>query len=267
MVGKAFFIKLYLNTAMGEYFDPQVSVAIDLLRYNHRIVAFTGAGISTASGIEDFRSPGGLWEQYNPLQYANYSVFLKTPEYYWELERAMIPRFEKARPNKAHKALVKLEKMGKLQAIITQNMDNFHQEAGSKIPVIELHGNKNLAHCMDCQSPIKRSYLTKWLKHHTGVPVCPKCGGRIKTDVVLFNEPFAEDLLEQAAEQAENCDIMLVLGTSLTVFPANQIPLLARKAGAKLIFINKDPTFMDKYATLRILGDVEVYLPYLVNNL
>ncbi|MHA1795292.1 MAG: SIR2 family NAD-dependent protein deacylase [Promethearchaeota archaeon] len=252
---------------MGEYFDPQISVAIDLIRYHEHIVAFTGAGISTSSGIEDFRSPGGLWEQYNPLQYANYSVFLKKPHYYWELERAMIPRFEHARPNKAHKALVKLEKMGKLQAIITQNMDNFHQEAGSKVPVIELHGNKNRAYCMDCHTPIKRSFLTKWLKHNSGIPICPVCGGRIKTDVVLFNEPFAEDLLEQATEFAENCEIMLVLGTSLSVFPANQIPLLARKMGAKLILINKDPTFMDKYATLRILGDLETYLPFLVSNI
>ncbi|MCF2140886.1 MAG: NAD-dependent protein deacylase [Candidatus Lokiarchaeota archaeon] len=252
---------------MGEYFDPQISIAIDLLRYSNKIVAFTGAGISTASGIDDFRSPGGLWTQFNPLKYANYSVFLKTPKYYWQLEKALIPKFENAKPNKAHKALVSLEKKGKLKAIITQNIDNFHQDAGSKVPIVELHGNMNHAYCMDCYTPIKRNYILKWLKRKSGIPICPKCGGRIKTNIVLFNEPIAEDLLEEATKYAEDCEIMLVLGSSLTVFPANQIPLLARKAGAKLIFINKDPTFMDKYATLRMLGNLETYLPMIINSI
>ncbi|MHA2001875.1 MAG: SIR2 family NAD-dependent protein deacylase [Promethearchaeota archaeon] len=252
---------------ISEWFDPQLSIAIDLLRYSKNVVAFTGAGISTESGIADFRSPGGLWELYNPLKYANYNIFLKNPEYYWELERELIPIFAKAKPNKAHKALVELEKKGKLKAIITQNIDNFHQIAGSKVPIIEIHGNANNAHCMDCGVPIKRSYISKHIKNGEKIPICPKCGGRIKTEVVLFNEPIAEDKLEEATDWAEKCDIMLVLGSSLSVFPANQIPLLARKSGAKLIFINRDQTFMDKYATLRLLGNLGTYLPLLVNDL
>lgn len=252
---------------MSEWFDPQVAVAIDLLRYSKNIVVFTGAGISTPSGIDDFRSPGGLWEQFNPLKYANYTIFLKKPEYYWELERVMTPRFEKAKPNKVHKAIVELEKKTNLKAIITQNIDNFHQEAGSKVPIIELHGNVNEIHCMDCHCAIKRSYIQKRIKAGDLVPKCPNCGGRVKPNILLFNEPIVEDVLEEATEYAEKCDLMLIFGSSLSVFPANQIPLLARKAGAKLIFINRDPTFMDKYATLRMLGDLETYLPMIVRSL
>jgi len=252
---------------MAEWFDPQISVAIDLIRYSKYIVAFTGAGISTASGISDFRSPDGLWEKFNPLKYANYTVFLKEPKYYWELERVLIDEFDNAKPNKSHKALVQLEKKGKLKAIITQNIDNFHQDAGSSVPTIELHGNAKNAHCMDCMAPIKRKYIQKRLKVSDNVPLCPNCGGRIKTEVVLFNEPIAEDLLEKATMYAERCDLMLVLGSSLSVFPANQIPLLAKKNGARLIFINKDQTYMDRYATVRLLGDMNVYLPLLISEI
>ncbi|MHA1674351.1 MAG: SIR2 family NAD-dependent protein deacylase [Promethearchaeota archaeon] len=252
---------------MVELLNPQLGIAIDLLRYSKNIVAFTGAGISTPSGIDDFRSPGGLWEQFNPLKYANYTVFLKNPEFYWELERAMMPAYEKAKPNKAHKALVELEKKGNLKAIITQNADNFHQDAGSKVPIIEIHGNINRVHCMDCHTTIKRSYIQKRLKQGDDVPKCPECGGRVKPDVVLFNEPVADDLLEEATYYAENCDLMLILGSSLSVFPANQIPLLARKAGAKLIFINRDRTYLDKYATVALLGDLVVYLPLLTKSM
>ena len=252
---------------MAEYFDPQVSLAIDMLRYAKKVVVFTGAGISTDSGIPDFRSQGGLWEKYNPLKYANYNVFLKEPEYYWELERELQPIFKKAKPNKCHRKLVSLEKKGKLTAIITQNMDNFHQDAGSKVPIIEIHGNVHKAHCMDCGISLKRSYIDKRLSAGDSVPKCKKCGGRIKTDVVLFNEPIVEDLLEEATKYAEDCDVFMVLGSSLSVFPANQIPLLARKAGAKLIFINRDPTYMDKYASLRLLGELGTYLPLVINDI
>jgi NAD-dependent deacetylase len=250
---------------MAEWFDPQTSIAIDLIRYSKNIVAFTGAGISTASGIPDFRSPGGLWECFNPLKYANYDIFLEKPEYYWEMERALIDMFYKAKPNKSHKLLVKLEKKGKLKAIITQNIDNLHQKAGSKVPLIELHGNAKKAHCMDCGKTIKRNYITKRLRIGDTVPRCPYCEGRIKTGVLLFNEPMAEKKLVEATEYAEQCDLMLILGSSLTVFPANQIPLLAKKAGAKLVFINRDPTYMDRHASVRLLGDLGVYLPLIIS--
>ena len=117
---------------------------------------------------------------------------------------------------------------------------------------------------MDCKKAIKQNYIAKRLKVGDIVPCCPYCGGRIKTEVLLFNEPMAEDKLAEATEYAEKCDLMLILGSSLTVFPANQIPLLAKKAGAKLIFINLDPTYMDRHANVRLLGDLGVYLPLII---
>ena len=251
---------------ISEWFDPQLSIAIDLLRYSKNEVAFTGAGISTESGIADFRSPGGLWELYNPLKYANYNIFLKNPEYYWELERKLGEIFLKAKPNIGHKSLVKLEKKGKLKAIITQNMDNLQQKARSKIPIIELHGNAQKAYCMDCKKPISRKYINKNLKKSEEIPACPYCSGRIKTNVILFHEPLAQDVLKTARSWAEKCDVMLILGSFLTVYPANQIPVIAKKAGATLIFINNEPTHYDKYATLRMLGEIGNYLPLIVSG-
>jgi NAD-dependent protein deacetylase/lipoamidase len=249
---------------MVEWFDPQTSVAIDLFRYSENIVVFTGAGISTDSGIPDFRSPGGIWERFNPEKYGNYNVFLSEPKYYWELEREYMKAIGKAKPNISHKALVRLEKMGKLKAIITQNIDNLHQMAGSTVPIIEIHGNASQAHCLECKTEIKRKIINKKLKKSTGVPTCPKCGGKIKTDVILINEPIAEDLFYQAIEYAEGCDLFIVIGSSLEIYPANQLPIFARKGGAKIIFINKQQTYMDKYCTLRLLGNVSAYLPTLV---
>ena len=251
---------------MSHWFDPQTSLAIDIIKNAKNIVAFTGAGISTESGIPDFRSAGGLWSQFDPAKYADYNVFLKNPEYYWELERKLGKIFLKAKPNIGHKSLVKLEKKGKLKAIITQNMDNLQQNAGSKIPIVELHGNALKAYCMDCSKLISRKYINKNLKKSEEIPICPYCSGRIKTNVVLFNEPLAQDVMKTAISWAEKCDVMLILGSYLAVHPANQIPLIAKKAGAKLIFINNEPTHYDKYATLRMLGRLGDFLPLIVSG-
>lgn len=256
---------------MAEWFDPQIGLVIDLLRYAENIVILTGAGISTASGISDFRSPGGLWEKYNPLKYANYNVFLKKPEYYWELERDLVPIFANAKPNPAHKALVDMERKlkGKLKVIITQNIDNFHQLAGSKVPIIEIHGNVYRVRCLDCHQPIKRGYILKRFKMGDEIPACPYCGGRIKPDVLMFNEPMGDDLLEQAIKYTEECDVFIVLGSSLMVFPANQLPLIAKrnKKGGKVIHINQTPTIMDKHCTIRLLADLTTVLPSIVDRL
>lgn len=248
-------------------FDPQWSVAIDLLRYSKKIVILTGAGVSTESGLSDFRSPDGLWSRFDPNIYANYKVFLKNPELYWNLERAIIPEFSKAKPNATHRSIVKLQKRGTLQAIITQNIDNFHQKAGSTVPIVELHGNAYHVNCLDCKRSINRTYVTKRLKAGDVVPVCPFCKGRVKPGIILFEEPIADQVMNTAYEYAKNCDLMFVLGTSLLVFPANQIPLIAKKAGAKLIFINREPTYLDKHATLRFLGNIGEIFPTLIKEM
>ena len=249
-----------------ESFDPQWGPTIDLIRYAKNIIIFSGAGLSTESGIPDFRSPNGLWSRFDPSTYANYHYFLKDPQLYWELEKETIPIFAKAKPNVAHKAIVDLEKKSKLKGIITQNIDNLHQDAGSKVPVIEIHGNAYRAHCLDCEVEIKRGVILKQLKNGNSVPECPKCGGRIKTGVILFNEPMGDQVINEALKYTKDCDLMFVIGTSLWVYPANLIPLIARKNGAKLIFINKDPTPYDKYATVRMLGNVTDILPKLVRD-
>jgi NAD-dependent deacetylase len=249
---------------VSEFFDPYMGVAIDFMRYAKKIVVLSGAGISTDSGIPDFRSPGGLWSKYDPLKYANYNIFLKEPELYWEMEREMTPIFSNAKPNPAHKALVDLERRNTLKAIITQNIDGFHQMAGSKVPIIEMHGNVYNAHCLDCGTKIKRGYILKRLKMGEKVPECPECGGRIKTGVLLFNEPFGDQVINDALRYARDCDLMLILGTSLLVYPTNLVPLVAVKNGAKLIFINYSPTPYDKYAAVRLLGNVSKLLPELV---
>ena len=251
---------------MSHWFDPQTSLAIDIIRKSKNVVAFCGAGLSTESGIPDFRSVGGLWSQFDPAKYADYNVFLKNPEYYWELERKLGKIFLNAKPNSGHKSLVNLEKKGKLKAIITQNIDNLQQNAGSKIPIIELHGNALKVNCMNCCKVVSRKYINKKLKNSEEIPTCPYCGGRIKTNIVLFHQPLAQDIMKKAISWAEKCDVMLILGSYLAVYPANQIPLIAKKAGAKLIFINIEPTHYDKYATLRMLGQIGSYLPLIVSG-
>ncbi len=252
---------------MAEFFDPKVSIAIDLIRNAKKIVIFTGAGISTDSGIPDFRSNGGLWAKFDPNIYASYEVFLENPQYYWELEREVMSYCYKAKPNHSHKLITKLEKTGKIVAIITQNIDNLHQKSGSKVPIIELHGNGQKSHCMDCGIEVNKKYIYNKIKSiELEVPKCPKCNGKVKTDVVLFKEPLNKKTWKNATYYAENCDLIIVLGSSLTVFPGNQIPLLAKKAGAKLLFINKNPTTLDKHASLRLLGDLKTYLSLILKN-
>ena len=200
-----------------------------------------------------------MWEKFDPNIYANYDIFLKNPKYYWDLERAMIPIFAKAKPNPNHKAVVELEKKSMVDAIITQNIDNFHQMAGSRVPVIELHGSVYSAYCMDRGQRIKRGYLLKSIKQGRKIPVCPNCGGRVKTGAIMFNEPMADDVLEQAREVSRRSDLFLALGSSLQVYPANELPIIAKKAGAKLIYINREETLMDKYCDLRFLGNLIEY--------
>lgn len=227
----------------------------------------TGPGISADSGIQDFRVPGGIWERFNPMRYAEYSVFLRRPDYYWNLERNMIPMFANAKPNLNHHALVDLEKKKKIDILITQNFDNLHQIAGNKVPIIELGGNAYRASCMDCGINIKRGYILKRLNAGDNVPHCPICGGRIKTGILLFNEPIPEEIIESAINAAETCDLFVVIGSNLVVYPANNLPIIAKKAGSKVIYFNLDQTMMDKYCTLRFLGDIKTNFPPLVKQI
>jgi NAD-dependent deacetylase len=223
-------------------------------------VALTGAGVSTPSGIPDFRGPQGVWRVIDPEKF-DVEYFHKNPDEVWDLfVQYLLPAFD-VKPNPAHHALAELERLGKLCAVITQNVDMLHQAAGSK-NVIELHGALRDAVCINCGA---RYPLAEALKRRrAGAPRCPKCGGVLKPDVVFFGEPLPQQALKEAFMLAEMAEVFLAVGTSLAVYPANQLPVIAKKRGAKLVIINADETFYDFFADYIIRGKVEEVLPALV---
>mmetsp|Transcript_2217 Transcript_2217/g.2936 ORF Transcript_2217/g.2936 Transcript_2217/m.2936 type:complete len:265 (-) Transcript_2217:52-846(-) len=243
-----------------------IQKACQTLSEAQNVVVFTGAGISVESGIPDFRSKGGLWEKFDPNIYANYQNFLQEPKKFWEMAQEMNKIVMGAKPNPAHIALAELEAMGKVTAVITQNIDNLHQQAGSK-KVFELHGGSDTASCIGCKEKYTAEFIKEQLQSGVEVPRCSKCKQLVKTDVILFGEGLPRDVIEGAMEAAQNCDALIVIGSSLTVSPANMLPPMARMSGAKLIFINKDPTALDTYADIIIHGEAGKVLPEILKGL
>jgi NAD-dependent deacetylase len=232
----------------------QLAKAAEIIRASKTIVVFTGAGSSTESGIADFRSEGGLWSRYDPSIYANYSYFLQDPSKFWEMHNELVDILVKAKPNPIHIAVAELEKIGKVNAIITQNVDALHQRAGSGtyrgIPIYELHGSYIELECIKCKKEYDfKDVETKTVKY----PVCD-CGGFIKPKVVLFGESLPMGILDAAIKATSECDCFLMIGSSLLVSPANFLPSIAKQNGAKLIFINKDNTSMDYLADIFLKG-------------
>lgn len=201
-----------------------------------RAVALTGAGISVESGIPDFRGAGGLWEKYDPREYATIEAFLENPQKVWTMLLEVGSLLERSRPNPAHLALAKMEELGYLKAIITQNIDNLHQAAGSK-RVIEFHGNGQEFICLSCG----RKYFRSEIILDSLPPRCP-CTGLIKPNIVFFGEPIPWGAHYQAREEAGRCDLMLVIGTSAVVAPACDLPVVAKLAGATVIEVNLEKT-------------------------
>jgi NAD-dependent deacetylase len=231
---------------MGE----KISKLKKIVSTSNQIVAFTGAGFSAESGISTFRGAGGLWSKYDPSIYANINYFNKDPTYYWNFFKdERYPAIKKAKPNDGHYALVKLEKQGKIYRIITQNIDGLHQIAGSS-DVIELHGNTRTIFCRRCNKTYSIDEIYKRLKYE--LPPRCLCGGVLKPGTVLFGEPLPQYALDLAKLAAQNCDMCLVLGSSLVVYPAASIPRIAQKNGAVLVIVNIDPTPLDDIADLVI---------------
>jgi len=233
-----------------------------MIKEASRVVALTGAGISVESGIPDFRSPGGLWTRYDPTVYATFESFVRDPSKFWEMAAELHPMLEEVEPNPAHYALSELERLGKCEAVITQNIDHLHQRAGSTI-VLELHGTYRTGTCMSCGR--KHSFEEmKAFGLKTEIPKCNACGGVIKPDVVLFGEPLDSFVLRRAIELASNCDLMLVIGCGLEVYPAASLPTYARRNGAGLVFVNVSATAFDQIADVVLLGKAGEVLPELV---
>lgn len=237
--------------------------AAELLSSSLHAVALTGAGMSTESGIPDFRSPGGLWSRYDPSEFATLSSFLGDPSRFYRAASEFLSVFT-AEPNEGHRALAELEQMGVLKAVITQNIDGLHQAAGSR-KVVELHGNLRECKCLSCGrvSPIE-VLVGKLVQEGEIPPLCNDCGGILKPNVVFFGEQLPRDALEEAFEQARRCDLMLVAGSSLVVSPANFLPPMAVEAGARLLIVNEEVTPMDAFASVVIRGKTGRVLPELV---
>ncbi len=245
--------------------EEKIKQGAELIHQSRRMAAFTGAGHSTTSGIPDFRSPdSGLWEKHDPMLVASIWAFRLNPKNFYDWIRPMVDTLSNAEPNPAHDALAELEQLGHLQVVITQNIDNLHQQAGSR-RVLELHGHLREATCVRCYKKVSVDPAVVQYIRNGQVPRC-ECGGVMKPDVILFGEQLPIRVLNQAMDEARRCDLILVAGSSLEVTPAADIPFLAVDSGAKAIMVNLEPTAFDSRADVVIHGDVAEILPRLVET-
>ncbi|NWG15108.1 MAG: NAD-dependent deacylase [Chloroflexi bacterium] len=244
-----------------------VQAAADLLRKSNSVVAFTGAGISTPSGIPDFRSPhSGLWNDVDPMAVASIHGFRQNPEAFYTWIYPLARLTINARPNPAHEALVYLETLGKLNAVITQNIDMLHTRAGNKV-VYELHGHMREATCVHCFAVYPAESLITQFLNDRRVPRCPSCGSVLKPNVILFGEQLPIRQLLAAQDAARKADVFLVVGSSLEVAPASDIPVLAKRHGAQIIIVNLEPTPLDPLAHIVIRGDAAEVLPQITAHI
>ena len=241
--------------------------AAELVQSANVIVAFTGAGISTPSGIPDFRSnKSSLWEQHDPMEVASIYGFRKNPQAFFDWVRPLAQKTIEAQPNPAHFALVQLEAIGKLDSIITQNIDMLHTRAGSST-VYELHGHMREVTCIHCFTKYKADMVIQDVVKTGNVPKCPKCQGVLKPDVILFGEQLPYKQVKLAKDAVRKCDLMIVIGSSLEVYPASDLPVLAHRNNAKIIIINLQPTPLDKLADIIIRDNVATTLPAIMEQL
>ncbi|MDY0003032.1 MAG: NAD-dependent deacylase [Polyangia bacterium] len=234
--------------------------AAKLLRERGRAIALTGAGISVDSGIPDFRSAEGLWSRYDPMEYATIDAFERDPAKVWRMVRDLESLVTSAEPNPGHLALEELERQGLLEAVITQNIDGLHQRAGSR-KVVELHGSADRLVCR-CGLRLGASESPPG-----EVPRCPACDRVLKPDVIFFGEALPQGALRKAFEYAASCRVVLVVGTSATVSPASELPLLALRAGASLVELNLERTGLSQLCQLRVPGPSSVTLPAILEAL
>ncbi len=252
-----------------------IAAVADMVVKSKRLVVFTGAGVSTESGIPDFRSPGGVWDRFDPNEYT-FQKFLESEagrEKAWARYREIWPVIASARPNSGHYAIADLYRMGKLDCVITQNIDNLHQMSG--IPeemVIELHGTVKWVVCLECGRRYPREEIQARLEGGEKAPRCDGCRGILKQATISFGQPMPERETREAERRSAGCDLFLIAGSSLVVYPAAQMPLIAKNNGARLVIVNLTPTPHDDYADIvinektgetlsRIVEQVRVKLP------
>jgi NAD-dependent deacetylase len=241
--------------------DSLMQQAAQLLAQAQQAVALTGAGLSTPSGIPDFRSPDtGLWDNYDPLEIATLQAFRRHPAEFFTWIRPLARRMFEAQPNLAHLALAELQQAGRLPHIVTQNIDGLQQRAGAQ-QVVELHGDIYTGTCGSCYTVYRSAEFQAQFIEAGFIPTCPRCNGIIKPNVILFGEALPVQALMAAKRAVANCDVLLIAGSSLEVAPASDLPMLARSHQARVIIVNQGPTYMDDFCDVLIHEDVALALP------
>ncbi len=231
--------------------DSDIAEFVELIANARRAVVFTGAGISTESGIPDFRSPGGIWTRMAPIDFADFLGSEEARRETWRRRFAMEDTFRAAAPNRGHRAVAALVRGGKAAAVITQNIDGLHQASG--IPedqIIELHGNTTYATCLDCAARYELAALRRAFERDQVAPVCDQCGGYVKTATISFGQAMPATAMRQAETETNAADLFIVAGSSLVVYPAAAFPELAKRNGATLVIVNREPTGLDSIADL-----------------
>ncbi len=232
-------------------FDERMRQTVELLRNADNVVAFTGAGISTESGISDFRSPGGVWERYRMVTYQEFLLSSESRKGYWRMKHELFKELKDAKPNAAHKALAEMERLGKLKCLITQNIDGLHQDAGNSSEiVIELHGTNREAVCLECQKRWPIEEIDGRLESIDFEPTCDECNGLVKPATVSFGQEMPEEEMMRSFQCAQEFDLLFMIGSSLQVEPAASIPRVAHESGARLIYINRTEIPSDHIATV-----------------
>jgi NAD-dependent deacetylase len=252
---------------IASHLETAISELDELIHGARAIVPFTGAGISTECGIPDFRSPGGLWTQNRPIEFGDFLASREMRDEAWRRRLIMEENFVRAKPGRGHRALASLYHAGKVPGLVTQNIDNLHQASGiASDDVVELHGNTTYALCLECD----RRYELSWVKQKfeaagRRAPDCA-CGGYIKTATVSFGQSMPAAAMQRAEQLTKDCNLFLAIGSSLVVWPAAGFPLMAKRNGAALVIINREPTEFDEIADLVVNHDIgDVLGPFIAN--
>jgi len=250
--------------------NPLIDSAVKLMAGADKILVFTGAGMSTESGIPDFRSPGGIWSKYDPSDFLYQRIISDegAREKYWAMSAEYYVTMKSALPNPGHLAIKELEDAGKLHGLVTQNIDNLHQKAGASIEkIIEIHGTAFSVSCLNCGKQYDRDLIEDRIREGVKAPYCDDCSGILKPATISFGQAMPQDKVEESLRLARECDLCLVLGSSLVVYPAASIPAHAVEHGARLIIVNRDETPLDHAAHLVIHDSISLVLPEIMKGL
>ena len=250
--------------------EERINRGVELMQASSKILVFVGAGLSTESGIPDFRSPGGVWDKYDPSDFYFQKIVSSESarEKYWKMSTEFWDTMKDALPSRGHLAILKLEALGKLSGIVTQNIDNLHQKTGNASEnIIEIHGNAFTVSCLSCGKKYDRAVIQQRLQSGVKVPYCDDCAGILKPDTVSFRQSMPEDKMARAYRLAGECDLCIVLGSSLVVYPAAYVPMHAAEKGAKLMIINRDETGLDSRADLVVHDSIGKVFGEMVDRL